>query len=217
MSAINIFGVALLAFLEAAKAEGGVQFDHLSKVVALISIDAEQGIGFIESENSKKLATAVQALQSDFVESGQNIPESYAKSLDYDAELLKQARRENSKFKANQLAVDVLDDLNLKGNFANRGLGVNASFGSPLVEIVVSTIHTGSEVKGYDIYCNPRRYAENDVPMFPLATPSSPTKGEVPPGIYLCFATKGGHLAGSHTVRAGLSGAESQPVVIEVE
>jgi hypothetical protein len=134
------------------------------------------------SLSTEKIESHFQYLQKRMSAGADTTPE-YLISLRSNAELLDAAQKNPRK--APELVTAAQQDLEIKVAYARK----SSSLGNVPVRII--TKKSGKEVSDYFIRCNPRVDGDREPCKFPLNNPSSPTNGELPPGVLLMWAVKG--------------------------
>jgi hypothetical protein len=112
-----------------------------------------------------------------------SIPADYLKSLRFQCEQLNLAARERNRTTAREILRDIRDDLKIKERFSRSALTAAETLGAEL-NVIVRTMRAGQEVNGYHVRLNPKRYANNQNPMYVFSNPTSPTSRRLPPGNY---------------------------------
>jgi hypothetical protein len=140
------------------------------------------------------------------------IPNAYAQTLSFDAQLLQSALGPENRSNEKKILETVRDDLELKIRYESAVSGAGDAFRGK-VTVSVRTKRGSEEQAGFIVSANPRRWASAQA-MFPLGV-SSPATGSLPPGIYqITVSNPGGILVTTQDVSIGLSGNDSEDVVM---
>lgn len=136
----------------------------------------------------------------------------FARSMDYNAQLLEQAAIASEQDSAAILA-DVADDLEVK-RMAGSGMGVASAFPGR-VKVHVVTIRNGQSAPGYVITLNPVRWGDKE-PMYRLSSLTPAAAGEVPPGRYEVSAILQNSIQARAVFRVGLAAEDEMRLELPV-
>lgn len=192
----RIYATVLLLLLISPTSPAGVLLQEKpSKVFSdLQECVDEAGKQFKEGEGKTLIAgveSSVKAIKGKWrAARNKDVPEDYLKSLRLDCELLNQAARESDREKALEILRDVGDDLKIKERFSRSAMAAAEILGAE-VTVTIRTKRAGREVGGYLVRLNPKRYADNQAPMFVFNNPTSPTSRKLPPGNYKLWLEDG--------------------------
>jgi len=146
-----------------------------------------------------------------------SIHADYLKSLIADRKTLESAQDAPATEAAASIAI-VAADLNAKAKYSviqSRSGGFADVLGSEISLSVIS-VRDGSSVNGYDVLCNPRRFADSSDSMYPFGDQTSPATRTLPPGVFTIKLLKAGHVVASKDVELGSDGKTSSTVTISV-
>lgn len=187
-------------------------FFPLNQAIAILADSARADALVTEINEARVLS---QKLEERFSASAIDVPEDYAKTLKFDARLLREAALEKNGQADVALVREVLEDLRAKRLASeSKGMGANTFTFSPLIGVTITTKSKGGVANGYLVHCNPRRFAEATTAMFVFGKPTSPTSYALPPGKYVCSVSEGSNVRVRQEVPVGLTGSSSEDVII---
>ncbi|WP_332862025.1 hypothetical protein [Janthinobacterium svalbardensis] len=139
--------------------------------------------------------------------------EPYARTLLFDADLLRAATKETDAAAAREMLTQVDADLKIKAS-ATAGMGMASRFNGRVVVNVV-TLRSGQVVPDLVIILNPLAY-KGTTPFIRFKKLSSPSSGSAPPGRYRLITMQSGEQRSTEVVDIGLDAQDDITLEVQV-
>ena len=193
-------------------------FDDLSQTVqSLKASPLQERLGHNSDTGAslKRIEIDVSALRTKYI-NDPHMSDAYLQTLKFDLEQLNAlAATPTSQENAPQVISDVKTDLDAKLKHARAASNIGESLGIDTAVIVKATLH-GVDANGYDVQCNPLRWANSATPMFTFDTQTTPATKTLPPGYYRLRLLKDGTVAKTMDVSIGLDGRSTQTIIVSL-
>ena len=163
-----------------------------------------------EIQRTGKVVDTLQTLVEGGLEP--NSQDAYAKSLEFDAQLIERAIAAASQTESDHFLQGAYTDLELKVQFGRESLAAGPVLKSQVKIIAEAVDKDGNPVRGILFELSPVLY-ESTTPMFYFPSPA-PTSGWYPPGRYVIKAINSN--SSGQIIEAGLDGHDEQTVKVLV-
>lgn len=188
-------------------------FDTISSAAASISTATKSPA--VSHQTLDDIQHSATLLKARYATSG-TMSNEYLASLEADKEVLYRAVSSPSSPSDAADVRFVANDLSTKLTYARAQSGEFTDVLGDNIALHVITEHGGRPVNGYDVQCNPRRFARSSSSLFPFADETSPATRMLPPGIFTVDIVKNGRTVAHKDVELGLDGKATETLVVDV-